>query len=570
MNNKLADIFDTIADLLELKDENKFKISAYRNSARILKGLKEDVTLLVKNNGLENLKGFGKASIEKTIEYIETGQINYFEELKKSFPHGLLELFKIKGLGPKKIKNLWQNLGITNIGELEYACKENRLIKLDGFGEKTQNKILEGIQFINRNRGKFLIHFITSEAKTVLENLKKNKNILNIEYTGDIRRGAETYDKIEFLITCENSKETQNSIIKGKSFKDISIDGEIIRFISENGIPVILHFCRKDEYPFFIHSLTGSEEYLEKLNKYFFKSDIIFKDKLLYKSGKKVICKTENDIFTSLGIQYIPPEMREGLNEIELAKNNQIPKQVNFKDLKGALHIHSQYSDGINSIEEIAKECIKLGFEYVGICDHSKSAFYAHGLKSEDLTNQFKEIDQLNKKYAGKINILKGIESDILPNGDLDYDEETLSKFDFIVCSIHSNFTMTEMEMTARVLKAINNKYTTILGHPTGRLLLSRESYKIDIHRIIEECIKKKVIIELNSDEHRLDISWQLLRQYLSSGLKIAINSDAHNLNSFSNLNYGLLMAKKAGAAQKDIINCMDYSSFNNFLNSKK
>jgi DNA polymerase (family 10) len=348
-----------------------------------------------------------------------------------------------------------------------------------------------------------------------------------------------------------------------------NVDNKKIDFTFENGVSVEVFYCEPGQFVQMLHLLTGSSQYLDKLNETFKETEYFFEGGQLFKGKLKLICKNENDIYKFLKISFIPPELREDNNEIDLAKKNKIPKLIELKDIKSALHIHSSYSDGLYSLEEMVKEAQRLGFEYIGICDHSKTAAYANGLKEEDLKKQFKEIDLLNNKYD-KIKILKGIESDILTNGNLDYSDDILKNFDFIVASIHSGFSLNKEDMTQRILRAVENKYATILGHPTGRLLLSREPYQIDIDKILNACINNNIAVELNSDEHRLDLSWEVIRNYLPKGLKISINSDAHHIDALQNVKYGVMMARKAFASKKDVINALSYSDFLKYLSNKK
>ena len=562
-NQNLASVFELIADLLELLDENQFKISAYRNSARIFQGLTKPIEDLLFSGELKNITGIGKASIEKAKEYISTGKISYLEELTKLVPLGLLELLKIKGLGPKKVKLLWKNLNITSLGELEYACKENRLILLKGFGEKTQTNVLNYIEFLKKGSAKFLINKIFFEQSKFEEFLKSLNNISLFSPIGINRRFFEVYDSINYLISSNNHKNLVNNF--KNYFNDIIYSNSKIS-AKLNDIVFNIYLTDNNSFYSNLFIKTGNDNFLDNIKKYLKIKNIKINNELFLHNEKVINFKNEYDIFQILDLPFIRPELRDYPNFDEMLKYDNLEKRIDYSDLKGALHIHTTYSDGYNSIEEMVKNALERGFEYIGICDHSQSAFYANGLNKERIFQQFSEIDTIQKKYP-KIKILKGIESDISKDGSLDYPDDVLKKFDFIIASIHSYFNLNYEDMTKRLVNAAQNKYTTIIGHPTGRLLLSRDSYKFDWDRLIQACKENNTALELNSDEHRLDVPYEKITNIVKNKVKIAINSDAHNISSLDNLHYGIALVNKALTYKDDILNTLSFNDFIKAIN---
>ena len=561
-NQNLASVFELIADLLELLDENQFKISAYRNSARIFQGLTKPIEDLLFSGELKNITGIGKASIEKAKEYISTGKISYLEELTKLVPLGLLELLKIKGLGPKKVKLLWKNLNITSLGELEYACKENRLILLKGFGEKTQTNVLNYIEFLKKGSGKFLINRVIFEQIKFEKYLKSLNNISLFSPIGINRRYSEVYDSINYLISSDNHN---NLISKFKDyFSEVNYSNDKVH-AKLNDIIFNIYITDDNNYFSKLFIKTGNENFLNYIKKNLELNNLKINNELFFLNEKVIHFTNEYEIFQKIDLPFIRPELRDYHNFDELLKFNNLEKGISYSDLRGALHIHTTFSDGYNSIEEMVKNALERGFEYIGICDHSQSAFYANGLNKDRILQQFSEIDKIQKLYP-EIKILKGIESDILKDGSLDYPDDILCKFDFIIASIHSNFNQNYEEMTNRLVRAAMNKYTTIIGHPSGRLLLSRDSYKFDWDKLVKACIKNNTAIELNSDEHRLDISYEIINHVFKNNIKISINSDAHRVDSLDNLHYGIAMINKTLIKKENILNTYSYDEFKRII----
>ncbi|CUT00282.1 DNA polymerase/3'-5' exonuclease PolX [Candidatus Chrysopegis kryptomonas] len=567
---QVAEILEEIADILELKGEVEFKVRAYRNAARIIRDVKGDLKELVDSGDLAKIKGIGPNLFEKIKELVNTGQLKYYEELKKSIPEGLFELLQIRGLGPKRIKAIYEKLGITTLAELEYACRENRLLKLEGFGKTIQDKVLKEIERLKRSSEYHLISFIFPIVKAIEDFVNSNLDVIDFTITGSWRRRKEIIRDIDVVLNLKQKNFNRTIEAIQKNFphtKILKSDDNFISLHSEFGVSV--DFILSDEdYAFKVFYTTGSKEFLEKFGKHIGKLGFELKDDGIYKNADKIDFSNEVEIFEKFKMKFIPPEIREGFDEIELALNGEIPELIQEKDLLGVFHIHSTYSDGSDTLEDMIAECEKLGFKFVGISDHSKSAYYAGGLTEDRLIQQWKEIDELQKKF--KIKILKGAEVDILPDGSLDYSDEILSKFDFVIASIHSKFRMTEEEATNRIIKAMQNPYVTILGHPTGRLLLGRDGYPVDMKKIIDEASKLGVAIEFNANPHRLDIDWRFINYARSKGVKISINPDAHAIGEIYYTILSLGTARKGMLTKQDVLNAMNVSEVQNFLKTHR
>ncbi len=528
---EIARILKLTAQLMELHEVNPFKIKSIANAAFKLNKL--DIDLEGKSlEELEKIDGIGKSIAAKIIELQTTGNLKELNEMLKLTPEGVVEMLRIKGIGPKKVRQLWQELEIESIGELLYACNENRLITLKGFGAKTQAEVKKQVEFFQSNIGWYHYASVEEFAISLVDWLKKEYKTELVSLTGAMRRKCEVVDKLEILIAAGNAVITN----------DIT---------NKSTIKIELITCKENEFYTKLFETTAGEGF--QISEFKFPTEM----------------KNEKEIFSFNNLQYIEPELRESAEIIALAKANNIPKLIEVTDLKGILHNHSTYSDGVNTLKEMATYCKELGYEYLGICDHSQSAFYAEGMKIDKVLAQHAEIDELNKKLF-PFKIFKGVESDILNDGSLDYEEEVLKTFDFIVASVHSNLKMTEEKATARLLKAVENIYTTILGHPTGRLLLSRPGYPINHKKIIDACAANGVIIELNAHPYRLDIDWRWIPYCLERGVKISINPDAHEKQGYHDLYYGTCVARKGMLTKEMCLNTLSLSEIELYFNSRK
>jgi DNA polymerase (family 10) len=551
----IVDILNEIGLLLELKGENPFKSRAYYNAARTIEVIDEDIEALVKEDRLKYVKGIGEAINKKISELILTGKLGYYDDLKTSIPEGLIEMLKVPGLGPKKIKIIYDKLNISTIGELEYACIENRLVELPGFGEKTQKKILEGIRFVKQSRGQHLFVEAYNEAVKLKAYFDNTNFAIRSEIAGSLRRKKEIVKDIDILASSNDSQKLMDLFVSYEGVRDIIAKGDTKASITlKSGINTDLRVVEDEEFPYALHHFTGSKEHNTAMRHRAKQMGIKMNEYGLFYGEKKIKCKSEEEIFNKLGLSYIPPELRENMGEIEAAEKGKLPVLIEEKDIKGLFHVHTTYSDGSNTLEEMVEAARKLGYEYIGITDHSKSAFYAGGLKEEDILRQFEEIDALNNKYRDIV-ILKGIESDILPDGSLDYEEDIIKKFDFVIASVHSNFRMNKKDMTNRLINALKNKYTKIMGHISGRLLLSRDSYDFDIYEVINAAADYNKIIEINSSPYRLDLDWRYIKYAKEKGIKLAICPDAHNIEGLKDVKYGIGIARKGWLEAKDVIN---------------
>ncbi len=550
------------AALMELHDENAFKIRGYTNAVFNLD--KSDVVLAsLSLKELEGLDGVGKGIAATIHEVVQNGSSESLNNLLDQTPQGIVELLDIKGIGPKKIKVLWRELGIESGYELKEAANTGKVAKLKGFGEKTQNTLLKALEFKEANANK--LHYSEAEklADEVIEALKSILPDQNLATTGELRRQMEIIESIILLVASDDIDTTEEAINASDDFtQHIKSSGPLTwrGQFKESNVPVALHFCAADDFVKALFLSTGSSAHLA----------IPVKEKeSLRDLAVGGSFTDEKGIYLAAGMDYIVPELREGGFELEAAKKHSLPKLVEMDDLKGILHNHSTYSDGKHSLRQMAEYCKELGYEYLGICDHSKSAFYANGLEEDRVFSQHKEIDQLNEELA-PFKIYKGIESDILYDGQLDYEDEVLAQFDFIVSSVHSVLNMNKQKATQRLLTAIENPYTTILGHPTGRLLLRREGYPIDHRAVIDHCAKHNVVIEINANPWRLDLDWRWVRYALDQGVKLSINPDAHEMDGYHHMRYGLLAGRKGGLTADMCFNALSGEEIGKYFEERK
>jgi DNA polymerase (family 10) len=559
-----------ISVLLELKNENPFKIRAYQNSARALETSDIELNKDLKIEDLKGIKGIGSHIAEKIKTLIYTGRLKYYEELKESVPPGLVEMLAIPTMGPKKIKFLFDNLGISNIGELEYACIENRLVDLPNFGKKTQENILKGIEVLKKFKGKFLFAGVIEEAEKIHKKIENFKYVKRASLAGSVRRKKEIVKDIDIVASTDNPEKVMDFFTTLDEAEDIIAKGDTKSSIRlKSGINVDIRTVEDFQYPYALHHFTGSKEHNTAMRTAAKKDNIKMNEYGLFKNDRLIKCSDEKDIFAFFSMDWIPPELRENFGEIEAAKNRTLPKLIEEKDIKGIFHIHTTYSDGKSSIEQVCEQLIKSGFMYAGISDHSKTASYAGGMKNEDVEQYFKEIDKLNLKFSG-FKIFKGIESDILLDGSLDYSNKILSGFDFIIAAIHSSFNLSEEQMTERIIKAIENRFTTMIAHPTGRLLLARDAYKVDIIRVINAAAENNVDIELNASPFRLDLDWRMCKYAKEKGVKIFINPDAHNLKDLYDYRFGVNIARKGWLEKEDVPNTYAAEKIDKYLKSKR
>lgn len=556
-NKTIARNLRLLSQLMELHNENPFKIKSVANAA--FKVDKLPYAVLGKSlEEIAQIDGLGKSISSKVWELLETGTMTDLKDILAETPEGIVEMLGIKGIGPKKIGVIWKDLGIESIGELYYACNENRLIEAKGFGLKTQEEIKKIIEFRMAGQGKFLYAHAERSVNTLYSDLAVWLNAISGEpllgIAGEYRRCMEIIEGVPFLIGADHIAEIQEKIA---SFETIAFEEQAdgtYAATNISGLKVQLHLVQKEDFYLNWFKLTGNEQHVSEV---------------LALAGNGPF-EDEQAIYNAAGLAFVAPELREGLNEVELAKENKLPELITYEDLKGSLHNHSTWSDGVHTLEQMATYCKdNLKMEYFGICDHSKSAFYANGLNEQRLYAQHQEIDALNAKLA-PFKIFKGIESDILNDGSLDYSDDILKTFDFVVASVHSNLRMNEEKATARLIKAIENPYTTILGHPTGRLLLSRKGYPIDFAKVIDACAANKVVIEINANPLRLDLDWRWHRYALEKGVLLSINPDAHRMEGFYDMHYGTLIGRKGGLTAAQCLNAMSLQDISEYFSNKK
>lgn len=555
-NKTIARTLRLLSQLMELHEENPFKIKSVANAYFKV----DKLPFALKDKPLDELDkidGIGKGLASKIIELLQTGELKELNEILEKTPEGVVEMLAIKGIGPKKIFIIWRTLGIESIGELYYACNENRLIEAKGFGLKTQEEIKNAIEFKLAANGRFLYAQVEGFAKTLFTQLAdwtgKIDNSALLGFGGQYRRACEIIDELEIVIGAEQIDTLKQNL---PAFEPLSLIEAENAFIctTEAGFRIKIYLVEKADFYLQWFKLTGNTEHVEKV---------------LALAGDEPFAN-EEEIYSKAGLAFIEPELREDFDEIELAKANKLPTLIQYEDLKGSLHNHSTWSDGVHTLEQMAVYCKEhLNLQYLGICDHSKTAVYAKGLNEQRVFGQHQEIDELNKKLA-PFKIFKGIESDILSDGSLDYSDDILKTFDFVVASVHSNLRMDEAKATARLLKAIENPYTTILGHPTGRLLLSRAGYPIDYKKIIDACAANKVVIEINANPLRLDLDWRWHRYALEKGVLLSINPDAHRTEGFHDMHYGILVARKGGLSADKCLNAFSLEEIMAYFNSKK
>jgi DNA polymerase (family 10) len=549
---RIAEVLETIAQLLELKDENPFKVRAYRNAARAIEGLTADVRTLVAGKKLGDVPGIGEALEQKLTQLVTTGRMDYLESLRKEVPAGVLELLKIPSLGPKKARTLWKEIGVTSIEELGKACAEDRLLKLKGFGEKTQQKILEGIDFVAKVRGQFLLSDAMPVARSLLAFLKDGPEVAEAGLAGSIRRWKEVVRDIDLLASSSKPERVMERFVKAEGVAEVIARGETktsVRLV--NGLQVDLRVVAPEQFPFALNYFTGSKEHNVAVRGLAQRQGLKLSEYGLFKGEKLLKCSDEQELYERLGLPFIPPELRENSGELDL---HEIPQLVDYQSLKGVFHTHSTWSDGTGEIDAMAEKARSMGLEYMGLSDHSKAAAYANGLDEARLEKQMGEVDRLNAKWQN-FRILKGLECDILPGGNLDLKPEILSRLDFVIGSVHSYFEMSEEDMTKRVCKALSSNDLDMLGHPTGRLLLSREGFSIDLDAVIETARKHGKILELNANPHRLDLDWIHARKAREKGVLLSINPDAHSTSGLEDIEYGIATARRAWVEEKDVLN---------------
>jgi len=554
--HELARIFSEIAVLLELKGENPFRIRAYETAARILEELDEDLESFVASGRVDTTKGIGQALGQKIREFVATGRLAYFEDLRAAVPAVLFELVRIPGLGPKKALQLHEKLGINSIGELEYACRENRLAALPGFGAKTQEKILEGIDYLKRFQGQYLLVDAWPLAEKIAAVLGAQPGVTATAVAGSIRRRKETVKDVDIVVAAAEPAAVAEAVAGLPGVESVLGQGPTKTTVKlANGMNMDVRAVNPDNFAAALHHFTGSKEHHVKLRG-------LAKDRGLKineygvetAGGERLAVADEAALYRALGLAYIEPELREDCGEIEAAAAGALPALVTDGDIRGVFHVHTTFSDGSATPAEMAEAARSRGWRYLGVSDHSRTAVYARGLRLETVIEQRREIERLNAADSG-FTLFAAIECDILPDGSLDYPDEVLAEFDFVIASVHSAFRQSEADMTRRIVKAMENRYVGVLGHPTGRILLARDGYAVDLAAVVAAAATTGTVIEINASPYRLDLDWRWCRKAKDAGVLLAINPDAHAPAELDYVRYGVAVARKGWLTAADIVN---------------
>ena len=548
-NSEISDYLNLYSKLMDIHGMNSFKSKSLSIAAYKIDRMDQqfsDVPL----EKISLIEGIGESTAKLISELLRTNKISALEEIIQKTPEGILEMMKIKGIGPKKISIIWKEMEIESLGELLYACNENRLSRFKGFGKKTQDNVIESIEFYQSQKGNYLYAQLEQLTEQLIQLFTKILGIKNIAVTGDFRRQNETVDVLEFVVALPVDI-IANKMVSQEHFEVIFSDKNSIEFKYDKRVRIKIFSAEDEAFGTTLFNTTGSSSFIEEFEKRFAEVSGSFKN--------------EEDLFHEANIQFIYPCLRESPEILTLAADSRIPSLIQPENIKGIIHCHSDWSDGANTIEEMVKAAIELGLEYLVISDHSKAAFYANGLTEERIAAQHVQIDKLNVKYPG-FKIFKSIECDILSDGSLDYEHLFLHHFDLVITSVHSNLKMNEEKAMSRLIKAIENPHTTILGHMTGRLLLSRKGYPVDYKKIIDACSANKVVIEINAHPKRLDMRWQWIHYALDKKVLLSINPDAHSTMEFGHLKYGVLAAQKGMLTKEQNLSSFSREAFEAYL----
>jgi len=567
----VAHVLEEIAAFLEFRGENVFKVRAFQNAARTVETFPGDLDAALTSGELAATKGIGPATLDVVRECLASGRSGALETLRGEVPSGLVEMLRIGGMGVAKVRTVHEVLGIATLAELESAARDGRLAKLPRFGEKTAAKVLKGLEFLRRTSAFRLAHHAARQAEQLRGIIAALPGVVRVEVAGSVRRRCEVIRDVDLVVaTIAQPRELGERLVRGGVARAvIATDPAGITIRLTDDTTVDIYCTAPPQYGHALAWATGSAAHLALLGAHAASRGFALDAGGLTKDGAAVPCPDEETLFEALGLAWIPPELREGTDEIARAAAGPLPRLIERSDLRGLLHCHTTYSDGANSVAEMAEACRALGYAYLGITDHSEAAAYAGGLSAERVRLQHEEIDGWNRASTG-LRILKGIEADILADGRLDYAPDVLDSFDFVIGSVHSRFDLDERTMTERVLRAMADRHLTILGHPTGRLLLTRDPYAIDIHRVIARAAESGVAIEINGDPQRLDLDWRLCREARDAGVVISVSTDAHSLAGLANADLGVGIARKGWLEAKNILNTRDAEGFLEYAKARR
>ncbi len=553
---RIARIIDEMGTLLEVRGENPFRCRAYHNAAQVLKTLPSDLAPMLDDGSLAEVPGIGVTMLAKIAKLVTTGHLPEYEALKRETPPGLVALLRVPGLGPKKIKALHSELKIESLADLRAAGEAHKIAGVSGFGAKTEAKILDGITFIEKSGDRVLQSTARRLVTPIYEAIKAQSGVIRAEICGSLRRRADTIGDLDILFSSNDPVPILDAFIKRPEVAQILAHGPTKASVQlAEGIQCDLRGVSDAEFPFALHYFTGSKAHNIAMRKRAIERSMKLNEYTLESPNGPIPCKTEEDIYAALGLSYIPPELREDWGEVQASERGPLPRLVELGDLTGTFHCHTDWSDGGATLDEMADAARDFGLKYLGIADHSKSAGYAGGLSIERVRKQWAEIDAWNERNGKQFHVYKGTECDILTDGSLDYPDEILEGFDYVVASVHSVFGLERNEMTKRICRAVSHPKVTMLGHATGRLLLARDAYNVDLDAVIEAAAKAGTAIEINADPHRLDLDAEHVRKAKAAGVTIVINPDAHSTGGFANLDYGIGVARRAGLEASDILN---------------
>lgn len=556
-NKELADLFEKMADILEFKGENPFKISAYRKASRIMGDLTQDIEEIAEKGELKNIPGIGEGMTQKIKEYLKTGKVSKFEEVRKGVSDELIAILDIPGMGPKTLSMLHKEKGISNLSQLERALEDGSVLGLFGMGEKKIENVKRGIHLLKQSQGRMNLGAAFPVAKRIVETLREKTGSKKIEWAGSLRRMKENIGDIDILATGPDKEKIFQAFTHLPEVKEVLASGETkASVIVEGGTQVDLRVVEENSYGAALQYFTGSKGHNIHLRGIAKAKGIKINEYGVFKGEKKIGGKEEKDVYRVLGMEWVEPELREDRGEIEAAQKGRLPELVEESEIKGDLHVHSKWSDGTSPIEEIARAAQKMGYRYVAICDHSKSLKIAHGLDESRLMKQIEEIDRINEKLKD-FRILKGTEADILTDGELDPSERILEKLDIVVGAIHSGFKQDKVKMTKRIVRALENPHLHILAHPTGRLLGARNPYEVEIEELMEAAKKYGKALEINAYFERLDLNDIHCRKAKEMGIRVGIGTDSHHLDQMWMMSLGVAVARRGWLEPKDVLNTL-------------
>ncbi len=573
-NLEIAKILSHIADILEIKNENTFRVRAYRKAAEAIESLTQNINQLYEENKIESIPGVGKGITEKIDELIKTGKLKYYEGLKKEIPESLLEIMNVSEVGPKTTALLYEKLKIDSIEKLKNAALKHKISELPGMGEKTEENILKGIELLKKAEERMPLNEAMNLADKIIAQLEKIKEIKRISIAGSLRRMRETIGDIDILVASDNPQKVMDRFTSLEFVKEVLSKGDTkSSILTVDNRQVDLRIVAEESFGAALHYFTGSKEHNIKIRELGIRKGLKINEYGIFKKGKKqekrIGGEQEKDVFDAVGLPFIPIELREDRGEIEAGLKNQLPKLIEEKDIKGDLHVHSNWSDGHNTIEEMARAAKSKGYEYVCICDHSKSLVVAHGVKEKDFLKRIQEIREVDKKIKG-IKVLAGSEVDIDSSGNLDYPKELLKELDVVIASIHSGFHQSREKITKRIIKAMGSGSVDIIAHPTGRLLGEREAYEVDLEEVFKVAKKTDTMLEINSYPKRMDLNDINARMAKETGIKLIMNTDSHNITHLDWLKFGIAVARRAWLEKKDIVNTYPLEKFLNNLKQRK